>query len=232
MLHSNVGDKRKAGHATDHRGVENDTNSGTAVMADECCDLVLDTSSCRSGLLTCRKRSCDIPRMKLTRYYRIRLEYSETGSEKYPDFADMPGWLKPFLYYHHQLGCRAERLRNLFLTLPDDLLSAIRTACTAVVVLALNRMRIARESASLNPMCSDNGWDKWEDEPWFYEGLGISDEELDTFDHADFGVVRYLFTSSSLSGPTTSTSISRPPTKQPSTSIASAPVMRDRVPSR
>ncbi len=69
-------------------------------------------------------------------------------------------------------------------------------------------------------MCSDNGWDIWEDEPWLYEGLGISDEELDTFDHADFGVVRYLFTSSSLSGPTTFTSISRPPTKQPSTSIA------------
>ncbi len=46
-------------------------------------------------------------------------------------------------------------------------------------------MRIAIQNASLNPLCSVDGLDKLEDEQWLYEGLGLSDDELDTYDQAD-----------------------------------------------
>ncbi len=88
------------------------------------------------------------------------------------------------------MGCRAERLCSIFRNLPDDLLSALRTACTTVIVLILQRMTVAKDTASRNLLCSEDGLDKMEDEQWLYEGLGLSDDELDTFDQADIGVVR------------------------------------------
>ena len=189
-----VGDKRKGGHTTESTTDLRDPDMSNGIASvDTWCDIDFDTRSYSSGLLTRRMRPNDIPRMKLTRYNRIRLECTDTRSDIYPDFTDIPVWLKPFLYYHHQMGCRAGRLRSLFRTLPDDLLSVIRTACTTVVVLALNRMRIAHDSANLNPMFSESGCDKRDEEPWLYEGLGLSDDELDTFDNADFGVVRYFW---------------------------------------
>jgi hypothetical protein len=102
-------------------------------------------------------------------------------------------WLKPFLHHHHQMGCRAERLCKVYRNLPDDLLSAIRTAWTPVIILGLHRMRIAMQNASHNPLCKYvDGSDKLEDEQWLYEGLELSDDELDTYDQADFGVLRYF----------------------------------------
>jgi hypothetical protein len=161
--------------------------SSSYTIFDDCGDIV-DTNTYRSGLLTCRMRPCNIPipRLKLSRYYRMKLD----GSESCPDFAGIPGWLKPFLHHHHQMGCRAERLCSLFRNLPDDLLSAIRTACITVVVLALQRMMMAKDTANRNILCRENGLDKMEDEPWLYEGLGLSDDELDTYDKADFGILR------------------------------------------
>jgi hypothetical protein len=159
-------------------------NIGTEGFASSSDDI--DTSTYRSGLLTCRMRPCSVPRSKLTRYYRMQLE----DSERHPDFVGIPAWLKPFLHHYHQMGFRAERLCHVFHNLPDDLLTAIRTACTTVVVLALQRMRIVKDTASRNLLCSDESLDKMEDEQWLYEGLGLSDDELDTFDRADFGVVR------------------------------------------
>ena len=159
--------------------------SGSAKF-DDCCD-VIDTSKYRSGLLTSRMRPCCIPRLKLTRYYRMQLE----GSDRHPDFIEIPGWLKPFLNHYHQMGCRAVRLCNDFRNLPDELLSAIRTACTTVIVLVMHRMLIAHDNASRDLM-NQNELDKMEGEQWLYEGLGLSDDELDTYDQADFGVVRYF----------------------------------------
>ena len=179
--------KRKA---DDKDPEDSEIGSSSEAIFDGCCD-VIDTNTNRSGLLTCRMRPCSlpIPRLKLTRYYRMKLE----GSDKSPDFNGVPAWLKPFLHHHNQMGCRAERLCTLFGNLSDDLLSAIRTACTTVVVLALQRMMIANGAASRNMLCPEDGLDKMEDERWLYEGNGLSDDELDTFDQADFGVLRLYF---------------------------------------
>ncbi len=98
--------------------------------------------------------------------------------------------MKPFLHHYNQMGCQGERLCHVFVNLPDDLLSAIRMACATVVVLALQRMTKANEFANRSLMCSNDGLAKMEDEPWLYEGLGLSDDEMDTFDQADFGIVR------------------------------------------
>jgi hypothetical protein len=150
------------------------------------CDDVIDLNTYRSGLLTCRLRPCSIPRLKLTRYHRLKFECSR----RHPDFMGIPEWLKPFLHQHYQKGCRADRLCDIFRELPDDLLSALRTACTTVVVLNLHRMRVATDRANQSLLQNDISSYKMEDEPWLYEGFGLCDAELDTFDQADFGVVR------------------------------------------
>jgi hypothetical protein len=53
-------------------------------------------------------------------------------------------------------------------------------------------MRIAMQNASHNPLCNVDGSDKLEDEQCLYEGLELYDDELDTYDQADFGVLRYF----------------------------------------
>jgi hypothetical protein len=166
---------------------DSDSKTLCIEMLGDRCDIV-DTSTYRSGLLTSRMRPCSVPRSKLTRYYRMQLE----DSERHPDFVGIPAWLKPFLHHYNQMGCRAERLCHVFRNLPDDLLTAIRTACTTVVVLVLHRMMVAKETASHSLICEEDTMDRMEDEQWLYEGFGLSDDELDTFDQADFGVLRYV----------------------------------------
>ena len=163
-----------------------DSNPCSSVSTLDPCDDVVDLNTYRSGLLTCRLRPCSIPRLKFTRYHRMKFE----SSRKHSDFMGMPGWLKPFLHQHHQKGCRADRLCDIFRELPDDLLSAIRTACTTVVVLNLHRMRVATDKANQSVSPSDISSYKMENEPWLYEGFGLGDAELETFDQADFGVIR------------------------------------------
>ena len=162
-------------------GKEHDENLRFSIENDP---LELNSNLYRGGLLTNRLRPCSVPRLCLTRYHRIRLEQPL----KLPEFAGLPGWLKPFLSQHNQMGLREDRLCAIFRHLPDDLLSELRSACTAVVVISLKRMKIAQEAAS-NDRCYEID-DDMESEPWLYEGSGLSDDELETYDAAEFGIVR------------------------------------------
>ena len=139
----------------------------------------------RGGVLTSRLRPCSVPCSNLMRCNIIRME----ESNRHPDFIGIPGWLKPFLNLLSQRGCREDRLCSIFRNLthlPHDLYSAIRDACTSVVVLTLHRMDQAQ---AMEPLPTEST-DIPEAEPWLYETAGLADDELDTFDGADFGVLR------------------------------------------
>ena len=105
-----------------------------------------------------------------------------------PEFSDIPSWLRPYLYQLNQMGCREDRLCSIFQHLPHDFLCVLRTACTAVAVLALQRIEHARAYNENDHL--PKRYDSLEDEQWLYEGMGLSDDELETFDSADFGVLR------------------------------------------
>ena len=143
------------------------------------CDQVFVLGSVQGGLLTSRLRPCSVPRSNLTRFYRIRLE----PPRKLPDFAGIPVWLKPFLNVYNQMGYREERLCSVYHRLSQELISAFRSACSAVMTLAFSRMKHVQDIAKYE-------LEQIEDEQWLYEGLGLSDHELETYDTADFGVVR------------------------------------------
>ena len=51
------------------------------------------------------------------------------------------------------------------------------------MTLAFSRMKHVQDIAKYE-------LEQIEDEQWLYEGLGLSDHELETYDTADFGVVR------------------------------------------
>jgi hypothetical protein len=143
-------------------------------------------TSPRSGVLTLRLRPWSVPRMHLSSHHRMRLE----KLRNFPEFTGVPGWLKPFIGQYNQTGCREERLCSIYRSLSRELISEIRSACTAVVVLTLKRMNLARKMASLN-----GPEDRMESDQWLYEGIGLSDDELESYDAADFGIVRYDYTS-------------------------------------
>ena len=97
-------------------------------------------------------------------------------------------WLKPYLYQLNQMGCREDRLCSIFQKLSHELLSELRTACTAVVISALHGKEQARTNSKYDDL--PQNFDSIEDEQWLYEGLGLCDDELETYDIADFGVLR------------------------------------------
>ena len=120
----------------------------------------------------------------MARYYRMRIDDSKAP----PEFSDIPSWLRPYLYQLNQMGCREDRLRSIFQHLPHQFLSVLRTACTTIAISALQRIEHARAYNEYDRL--PNRADSLEDEQWLYEGMGLSDDELDTYDSADFGVLR------------------------------------------
>jgi hypothetical protein len=138
-----------------------------------------------SGLLTCRWRPYAIPQPRFALpCHRRQID----PNHPYPSFHGLPNWLKPFLYAQWQHGHHKDRLSSIFSDLPSDLVFAIQIACLAVVSSTLRRIQcIAREDVI--PCQSTTRLA--EDEPWWFEGIGLSDEELETFHDADFGVQRY-----------------------------------------
>ena len=155
-------------------------------LEEDCSQVVACEKSnfSRGGIFTIRLRPCSVPRTIFTRYHWIRFDQYR----KFPEFLGIPAWLKPFLYQYNQAGCREERLCSIFRHLPCELLSQIRSACTAVVILALKRMNQAQEVASVGRLCESN--EKIENDQWLYEGIGLSDDELETYEAADFGILR------------------------------------------
>ncbi len=150
------------------------------------CNQLCETGNLQSGLLTSRLRPCTVPRARLTRYYQMRLEnYSNVAK-----FDGIPEWLKPFLHAHQQLGWAEEWLCSIFENLPFDLLSCIHVASVAVVVLSLYRQERSKESVFNQLFRSSEELFPIEDEPWLYQGIGLSDDELETFHQADFGIMR------------------------------------------
>jgi hypothetical protein len=156
-----------------------------------CSDIIIDsddfcdTEKLRSGLLTSRLRPCSVPRARLTRYYHMRLD-NYANLAKFEGIAE---WLKPFLHAHQQLGWAETWLCSIFRHLPSDLLRCIHTASVAVVVLSFNRQLVIKENDS-SVYRSEDDLFPIEDEPWLYQGLGLSDYELETYHHADFGIIR------------------------------------------
>jgi hypothetical protein len=141
--------------------------------------------SSRGGLLTLRLRPCSVPRINLARHHRIRMEYPRS----FPRLAGIPAWLKPFLSQYNQMGCREEQLCSTYRHLPLDLMSEIRSACTAVVILSLRRLKHAAEAAKRRQLDPDAPM-PMESDQWLHEGLSLSDTELETYDEAEFGIVR------------------------------------------
>ncbi len=150
------------------------------------CDHFCDTEKLRSGLLTSRLRPCSVPRARLTRYYQMRLNDLANLAK----FEGIPEWLKPFLHAHQQLGWAEEWLCSIFRHLPSDLLRCIHTASVAVVVLSCNRQKMIKDSDLSHAYRSEDELFPLEDEPWLYQGLGLSDYELETYHQADFGIIR------------------------------------------
>ena len=149
---------------------------------------ILESNTQRGGIITARLRPYAVPRPKLTQYYNKRMDDSKTQLE----LNGLPGWLKHFVYQHNQLGCREDRLRAVFQNLSHDLLSVIQTACISVLLLLLRRFEQAQERAQQNQLetLETGAGDSVGDEQWLYEGIGLSDDELDTFERAEFGVLR------------------------------------------
>jgi hypothetical protein len=105
-------------------------------------------------------------------------------------FEGIPEWLKPFLHAHQQMGWAEEWLCSIFRHLPSDLLSYIHAASVAVVVLSLNRQKRTKQNDLNQVFRSEDELYPFEDEPWLYQGLGLSDYELETYHQADFGIIR------------------------------------------
>jgi hypothetical protein len=138
-----------------------------------------------SGLLTCRLRPYAIaqPRFALSCH-----RYQIDPSHPIPSFHGLPNWLKPFLYIQWQHGHHEDQLSSIFSDLPSELVFAIQTACFAVVASTFRRIQcIEREDV----IPCESTTRLAEDEPWWFEGIGLSEEELETFHSADFGVQRY-----------------------------------------
>ena len=148
-------------------------------------DYFCDSRALRSGLLSSRLRPCSVPRARLSRYYHMLLEQTNYSAK----FEGIPEGLKPFMYAHQQYGWGEGWLCSIFRHLPPELLKSVQTAAVAVAVLVGVRLHQAKAnidrstSYSSDIACEDS-------EPWLYQGLGLSDYELETFHNADFGIAR------------------------------------------
>ncbi len=143
---------------------------------------VFGTTGTYEGLLTTRSSVVSVPRCSMTRHLKMRVD----DSKMHPCFNGIPKWLRPYLYQLNQMGCREDGLCSIFQDLPSDLLSVLRIACTAVVISAVQRLENSNAKVD-HHLVND---DKTEDESWLSDSMGLSDDEMETFAHADFGVLR------------------------------------------
>ena len=147
---------------------------------------VLDINTARGGLLTNRLRPCSVPRSNLTQCYRLRIDDWNIC----PAFVGLPGWLKPFVIQQYQLGCNEDRLCSMFGKISNDLLSVIQAACTSVLLLLVERSVQTQANAKQCEYIKYDSGIPIEEEQWLFEGIGLSDDELETFESADFGILR------------------------------------------